>query len=251
MGQRSQIYIRFKDEDMSNKKGLVALYYNWNFGERMISRTRQIIEEIISCHSEKGLHVGKNHFKYRLKQAATVNFDMRTVEIVCLDIFGEIFESPIEYKDMLFNQDNNDGCLFVDVQFNQNLKKVEIKYALTDWNYKPLVPEEYMKWDNRDINSQYYNDENRKHYYENCQYIKDNATLMTKEEIDEFVHTDYALENAFDYDNLMFQYHASQKIIQTLSEPVKTFDELEKILKGANLHVLYRIFNELNLKKYY
>lgn len=44
MGQRSQIYIRFNDNRMESGKGLIALYYQWNYGERMVSRARQIIE---------------------------------------------------------------------------------------------------------------------------------------------------------------------------------------------------------------
>ena len=63
MGQRSQIYIRYNVNftcDIScsvngskisvpkvyNYKGLIARYFGWNYGERMISRARYIIEEI-------------------------------------------------------------------------------------------------------------------------------------------------------------------------------------------------------------
>lgn len=34
MGQRSQIYIRYENGE---KKGLIANYYSWNYGEKMIS----------------------------------------------------------------------------------------------------------------------------------------------------------------------------------------------------------------------
>lgn len=44
MGQRSQIFVRFVDND---KKELIARYYSWNFGERMISRARHTINWII------------------------------------------------------------------------------------------------------------------------------------------------------------------------------------------------------------
>ena len=44
MGQRSQIYIRIKDEDGNTT--LFAKYFQWNFGERMISRARYGIEYI-------------------------------------------------------------------------------------------------------------------------------------------------------------------------------------------------------------
>jgi len=40
MGQRSQVYVRY------NKKLVVTNYYQWNYGERMISRARYGIEYI-------------------------------------------------------------------------------------------------------------------------------------------------------------------------------------------------------------
>lgn len=43
MEQRSQIYVRY------NKKLVVTNYYQWNYGERMISRTRYGIEYIKDC----------------------------------------------------------------------------------------------------------------------------------------------------------------------------------------------------------
>ena len=43
MGQKSQIYVRF------DKELVVANYYRWNYGERMISRARYGIEYIKDC----------------------------------------------------------------------------------------------------------------------------------------------------------------------------------------------------------
>ena len=45
MGQRSQIYIRYKTETGYH---LIANYYQWNYGERMISRARYGIEYLDS-----------------------------------------------------------------------------------------------------------------------------------------------------------------------------------------------------------
>ena len=42
MGQRSQIFVRYQETDGTRK--LVARYYGWNYGERMISRARHTIE---------------------------------------------------------------------------------------------------------------------------------------------------------------------------------------------------------------
>lgn len=41
MGQRSQIYIHF---NVGDNEGMVARYFQWNYGERMISRARSIME---------------------------------------------------------------------------------------------------------------------------------------------------------------------------------------------------------------
>ena len=44
MGQRSQIYIRIIDEN--NNITLIAKYFQWNYGEKMISRAKYGIEYI-------------------------------------------------------------------------------------------------------------------------------------------------------------------------------------------------------------
>lgn len=49
MGQRSQIFVRFEKE--LGEKEIVARYFNWNYGERMISRVYHTIDWI------------KRHFK--------------------------------------------------------------------------------------------------------------------------------------------------------------------------------------------
>ena len=41
MGQRSQIFVRFEKE--FGEKEIVARYFNWNYGERMISRVYHTI----------------------------------------------------------------------------------------------------------------------------------------------------------------------------------------------------------------
>ncbi|MFR2242517.1 MAG: hypothetical protein ACLS67_15260 [Anaerobutyricum soehngenii] len=62
MGQRSQIYVRFNKEN--GQSGLIANYYGWNFGERMISRARWGIECI------------KEHFEYISNSCQQTPFGM-------------------------------------------------------------------------------------------------------------------------------------------------------------------------------
>ena len=56
MGERSQIYIRYnvnymigsltENPEAHNYKGLIARYFQWNYGERMVIRARYVIESI-------------------------------------------------------------------------------------------------------------------------------------------------------------------------------------------------------------
>ena len=41
MGQRSQIYVIYKDNQ--NRDCISATYFQWNYGERMISRARYLM----------------------------------------------------------------------------------------------------------------------------------------------------------------------------------------------------------------
>ena len=52
MGQRSQIYVRYEKEDNINvaRKILAARYYQWNYGECMISRARYSMEWLKTNH---------------------------------------------------------------------------------------------------------------------------------------------------------------------------------------------------------
>lgn len=244
MGQRSQIYIRFNDNRMESGKGLIALYYQWNYGERMVSRARQIIEGSLGL-----LEYGTKFvlsalridlFKNQLKVACTANFDMRAIDIIPLDIFKECWENDDKPKNCLFNQDNNDGCLLIDILSNDK-DEVYIKYALTDYNFsKALTPEEYMKWDDVDMNNKdYYDEKDKICYQENCEFIKTNATLMTKEEIDEFIGMDYSIKNAFDYENLEFQYECVKNCIETYnnysSKPIVSVSDFDKAIEDGKL----------------
>ncbi len=244
MGQRSQIYIRFNDNRMESRKGLIALYYQWNYGERMVSRARQIIEgslDLLKYGTKfklSALRIGL--FKKQLKVACTANFDMRTIDIIPSDIFEECWENDDKPRDVLFNQDNNDGCLLIDILSNDK-DEAYIKYALTDYNFsKALTPEEYMKWDDVDMNNKDFHDEKDKIcYQENCEFIKTNATLMTKEEIDEFVGMDYSIKNAFDYENLEFQYECVKDCIEKYSKnsskPIASVSDFDKVIEEGKL----------------
>ena len=93
MGQRSQIYIRYNvnyvygsatdHPKTQNFKGLIARYFQWNYGERMISRARYIIEEIKDEFMEYKYCFNDNEKLEKLKRFCETNFD-----IVYIPIFG-------------------------------------------------------------------------------------------------------------------------------------------------------------------
>lgn len=190
MGQRSQIYARFNED---NKKGLIANYYQWNYGERMISRAKWGIEHI------------KNTLKYdwyyrqesnvtRLSRIFDTNFDMKDIQISC-NIIAEYKEEFADenFNDVVFKyQDNNDGKLFVDIE------KDCIKYAFLDYecNLDNIMDAEtYIIWNSGEDweKSEYLDEEDIDICKENIKFISENATLMTRQELEEFINYDYEI----------------------------------------------------------
>ena len=86
MGQRSQIYIRYNVNDKSgqNYKGLIARYFGWNYGERMISRARYIIEEIQNEFMRYKWFFGDKEKLEKLKRFCETNFDMKDIVLVLI-----------------------------------------------------------------------------------------------------------------------------------------------------------------------
>ena len=82
MGQRSQIYVRYT---MDGKHYLTARYFQWNYGERMISRCRYSLEWINEMAKHYYLFTTN---KGQLERILEVNFDMKDVQITC-DIVKE------------------------------------------------------------------------------------------------------------------------------------------------------------------
>ena len=187
MGQRSQIYVRITDE--RGKKYLIAKYFQWNYGERMISRARYGIEYA----KKQNDYVGLDSVKEQIGEIFNINFDMKdylhTTDIIKeWLIYGEKWE--VEFKDFVFyNQDNNDGKLFIDIKE----KNKEIKYCFTDYDLKIFKsPKAYMDWDCEDwLNSEYYKKSVVNKCISNMKKKKKSAILMTDEELEDFINDDY------------------------------------------------------------
>lgn len=186
MGQRSQIYIRIWDNYNDFPK-LYAKYFNWNFGERMISRAKYGIEYI-----KKNIkYIADSSKQERINRIFDVNFDIRDIALTS-DIIKEWLEEFSSYysaKEYMFEcVSNNNGKLFIDVT-----KDGEIKYCFTDYNLKILTPTKYMNWHHEDWqNSKDLSEDEIQTCKNNIKYINKNAKLMTKEELQEFINFDYS-----------------------------------------------------------
>lgn len=150
MGQRSQIYIRYnvnyvvgektKNPRICNYKGMIARYFGWNFGERMISRARYALEEIQDEFTKYKYCWGLEEKLEKLKRFCETNFDMKDIAFSS-DIIKEVAEEWDGNLEYLFDQDNNDGQLFIDVT-DDGIKYCFMKFYNEG---EPMDGEQYMK----------------------------------------------------------------------------------------------------------
>ncbi len=167
MGMRSQIYVRIDGELK------IASYYQWNFGERMISRARWGIESIIKDLDYPCLFQTSS-FIEKLRRIFDVNFDYKDIVMS-----HDLLTDPDESEDV-FNSDNNNGKLLVAV----DTKAKTVKYALTDCGGKPFKsPAAYMEWDGDEPQLE-------KEHKENMEWLEANVPVMTEEEAEAFQRMD-------------------------------------------------------------
>ena len=188
MGQRSQIYVIYKDNQ--NRDCISATYFQWNYGERMISRARYLMGWIKAQNNLcSNLYSDYLPFiAHKIRYIASVNFDYKDV-IIGQDLIEEWKDYKqggvlnTDLNDYIFNADNNDGCLFIDARIPKQLK-----YAFTTYDYKDGVmgPEAYLKWDNVPQNIR-----NAKFTKRNINWITHNAKLMKKKELEAILKTNY------------------------------------------------------------
>ena len=135
MGQRSQIYIKIGNN-------IIANHYQWNYGERMVSRARYLIEWLQEFVDDENLEWLERHKMDDAAKIADVNFDMIDIQNH-RDLISEWRGNGGEtsFNDYIFNTQNNDGKLFVLVT------KEGVKFALTDSDNRIFTPREYMLWD--------------------------------------------------------------------------------------------------------
>lgn len=184
MGQRSQIYVRFNNEE--GKKELIARYYGWNFSERMISRARHTIEWLKETKSSFCM-------REKLPRIMDTNFDLKDV-VISTDIIKEYADDQeiwdCTLNEFFENQDNNNGVLLIDIIENT------IKYAFLSWDMKYLGDgNAYMKEEDAlwlfNGADEYHDQDDIDTCLDNIAWLNENATLLTEDECDEFLHYDY------------------------------------------------------------
>lgn len=190
MGQRSQIYVRY------NQKLVVTNYYQWNYGERMVSRARYGIEYIRKNYLECRDWIFNDESNMeKLRRIFDVNFNMKDI-VISSDIIHEWKEqfSQYNFNEFVFRmQGNNDGKLFVDIS-----KDGIVKYAFLDCECDTdhiMNATQYMDWNSEEWEkSEYISEEGKQSCKENLGKIEEMAALMTKSELEDFINYDYGME---------------------------------------------------------
>ena len=218
MGQRSQIYIRITDNYNEYPK-LYAKYFQWNYGERMISRARHGIEYI----KDSMEYISYDSVQEKINRIFDINFDMKDIAFTS-DLIKEWVEdfrkhyTQVEY--IFTNTANNDGKLFIDVNANG-----EIKICFTDYDLNILSPKEYMDWDFENWqNSEYLSKEDAEICKKNIEYINQNVRFMTEDELEEYISFDYSKQIEELAESLGIKLEKSQNEIEQEQDEIDICD---------------------------
>lgn len=150
MGERSNIFVRIRAKKRSSDKNykmetFFGLYYQWCYGERMISRLRSAIDFVDSNISGwHGEYVVSKETTDKFKRYLAVNFDMKDVldpvDLVPY-LVNDVMRGYATEKADIFDQAENHGFIYLDITLDDPEKKfgenkAKIKYAFVDNEYK-------------------------------------------------------------------------------------------------------------------
>ena len=202
MGQRSQMYVIAKKD---NKYYLTANYYQWNYGERMISRTRGTLEHIIDDYIRYDWQLTTETQK--LRRIMDVNWDMHDI-VLSSDIVKEFTDDYEEYWKTEGNtyaqdffgfcfsgQDNNNGQMYMYIDLD--IEEPKVKMCFTQYTFDEdsnvlnandyltldLLYDEPGTWQEYMIKSGYYNTETILYTEKNIKYIEEHTEMLSKEEL--------------------------------------------------------------------
>ena len=228
MGERSDFFVRIRAKEKTSDRfykhqAFFGLYYQWCYGERMISRLRSAIDFVESDISGRhGSYAITKEQIDRFKRYLGINFDMRdfvdTTDLIPYTV-DDIINGFDTAKSDIFDQAENHGYIYLDItlddpdqKFGENPAK--IKYAFVDSEYHskkhPLPPirsvESFADHDIGDDERKWYEPDpswadkswgaSHKESFlnelvptakKNIEEINKSATLMTEDDRKEFV----------------------------------------------------------------
>lgn len=149
MGERSSIFVRIRAKKRSSDKRykmetFFGIYYQWCYGERMISRLRSAIDFVDrNISGYHGNYVVSKDQLDKFKRYLAINFDMHDIldptDIIKTWVNDVKLGYTKENAD-IFAQDENHGYIYIDIslddpdqKFGEN--KANIKYAFVDNEY--------------------------------------------------------------------------------------------------------------------
>lgn len=228
MGERSDFFVRIRAKEKTSDKfykhqAFFALYYQWCYGERMISRLRSAIDFVESDISGRhGSYAITKEQMDRFKKYLAINFDMKDfvepTDIIPYTV-DDIIQGYDTAKSDVFDQAENHGFIYLDItlddpdqKFGDNKAKIKYAFVETEWHNKkhPLPPvmsvEQFADWDIADNERKWYEPDP---YWEdktwgpahkerflneivptakkNMEEINKSATLMTEDDRKDFV----------------------------------------------------------------
>ena len=211
MGQRSQLYIRYK-----NKKNLVAMHLQWNWGYYMINRTYQLLDFISKAieneynnFQEKNfdiVNIGREDIDV-LQSLIQMNLTIGSYVKGC-DLVKEEYEfneDKTTFKIIPKDQDNNNGILVIDIQENGTIKYglaggcEEIDDMKLNDDFKMINAKKYFELSEINIEEKYKLENTNKKLYDTVkkqlEFIDNNFELLTDEEYKEIFESEYEFKN--------------------------------------------------------
>lgn len=202
MGHRSQMYVIAKK---NNQYYLTANYYQWNFGERMISRARGTLEQIVDDYIR--YHWFLTSDLEKLRRIMEINWDMHDL-VLSSDIVKEFVDDyEVYWKsedktyaqaffDLCFTgQDNNNGQMYMYIDLDTDEPKIKIcftKYTFyegadvlnaDEYLTSDLLKDETGTWRRYMIDSEYYDTETILYTENNIRYINQHSEMLGEAEL--------------------------------------------------------------------
>lgn len=211
MGQRSQLYIRYK-----NKKNLVAMHLQWNWGYYMVNRAYQLLDYIRKNVKNEFSNFKEEHFDIENDRREDIDILQNLIQINLTigsyvsgyDLVKDEFkynQDKDTFKMTPKEQDNNNGILVIDIQENGVIKYgfaggiEEIRDMSYGDDFKMISAKKYFELSEKNVMEKYKLKNTNKELYDTVQeqikFIDGNFELLTDEEYKEIFESEYEFKN--------------------------------------------------------